>query len=299
MRRYARRPRVRRAPGLIAGVVVALSGVLAGQTPTPLAASLAPQPTPLAFEVASVKPSDPNPPNLLAGMPRLTPVGGRLTVANLPLRLLIRVAFEVQDFQLVGGPSELLSQKFDITAKADDGAGQNPRDLLAMTRTLLADRFKLKAHREQREAATYALVLARSDGRLGPDMKPSTSDCANRQTETQERMAALAKEGPAALMKAMAAGPIPCTVMPAWSAAGGGAAPLANGIALRANGQPMLTLVQLLTQATGRLVVDKTGLTALYDWDLRFDPEVMLRMAAQSGLNVPLPSSRRRTARHC
>lgn len=273
-----------------AGMVVAVSGVLAGQAPAPSSATPAGPAVSQAFEVASVKPSDPSPVSIFASMPRMTTTGGRLTVANLPLRLLIRMAHEIQDFQLVGGPGDLLSQKFDISAKAEDGAGQNPGDLLAMTRALLAERFKLKTHAELRDASTYALVLSRTDGRLGPDLKPSTSDCGNRQAETQARMAALAKEGPAALMTAMAAGPIPCTVMPAMPA-GRGAGALAGGVALRGNGQPMQTLVQLLTQATGRMVVDKTGLAGLYDWDLRFDPDVMLRMAAQAGLNLPIAAS--------
>jgi uncharacterized protein (TIGR03435 family) len=274
---------------------VALSCRLAAQTPNPT--NPASPPSALAFEVASVKPSDPKPATVLGGMPRILPVGGRLTVANLPLRLLIRLAFEVQDFQVVGGPSDLLAQKFDITAKAEDGAGQSLRDLLAMTRTLLAERFALRTHLENREASTYALVVARPDGRLGPNLRPSTADCASRQGETQERLAALANEGPAALMKAMAAGPIPCTVMPALSgggaagAAAGGLSGLAGGIALRGDGQTMLSLVQLLTQATGRQVVDRTSLAGLYDWNLRFDPEVMLRMAGQLGMNVPAASS--------
>ena len=46
-------------------------------------------------------------------------------------------------------------------------------------------------------------------------------------------------------------------------------------------------LVQLLTQATGRIVEDKTGLTGLYDFELRFDPEVLMRMASQIGVNLP------------
>ena len=46
-----------------------------------------------------------------------------------------------------------------------------------MWRAMFADRMKLVAHVEQREKDSYALVLARSDGRLGPELKPSTLDC--------------------------------------------------------------------------------------------------------------------------
>jgi uncharacterized protein (TIGR03435 family) len=51
------------------------------------------------------------------------------------------------------------------------------KELPQLLRSLLADRFKLKTHTESRELPLYDLVLARSDGRLGPDLKPSTSDC--------------------------------------------------------------------------------------------------------------------------
>ena len=46
-----------------------------------------------------------------------------------------------------------------------------------MLRGLLAERFKLVVHNETKEQPIYALVLARTDGRLGPQMKPSTLDC--------------------------------------------------------------------------------------------------------------------------
>ena len=47
-----------------------------------------------------------------------------------------------------------------------------------MLRALLADRFKLAAHNESRELPIYALVKARSDGKLGPELRPSAVDCA-------------------------------------------------------------------------------------------------------------------------
>ena len=44
---------------------------------------------------------------------------------------------------------------------------------------------------------------------------------------------------------------------------------------------------QLLTTVTGRVVVDKTGLSGLYDWELRFDPQVFLALLPQLGINIP------------
>jgi len=134
---------------------------------------------PVRFEVASVKPSDPNASSGVFGsIPAMRPQGaGGIAVSNMPLRLLVRMAYGVQDFQLVGGPTWQMSSKFDITAKAPEGTTQGTQDLLPMMKALIAERFKLKTHTETRELPTYALMVARSDGKLGPDIKPSSSEC--------------------------------------------------------------------------------------------------------------------------
>ena len=132
------------------GVLVAcVLSIAVADGPLPLGAqSPAPAPAP-AFEVASVKPSNPNPATLLESMPMMRPMpGGRLTVSNLSPRLLVRMAYEVQDFQIIGGPSWLSSSKFDITAKAPDGAPEDAPGTMARLKTLLADRFKLALHKD-------------------------------------------------------------------------------------------------------------------------------------------------------
>ena len=69
-----------------------------------------------------------------------------------------------------------VSDHFDIVAKADASAPAN--QMSEMIKSLLADRFKLKAHMDAREQPIYALVLARSDGTLGPQFRQSAIDCA-------------------------------------------------------------------------------------------------------------------------
>jgi uncharacterized protein (TIGR03435 family) len=67
-----------------------------------------------------------------------------------------------------------------------------------------------------------------------------------------------------------------------------------RGMGMRGRGQPMQAITALLTQLTGRMVRDNTGLTGLYDWKIKFDPEIMLRAASQLGLpvqGVTLPPS--------
>src|SRR5215213_5828179 len=75
-----------------------------------------------AFDVASVKPSNPNPDpaNPLSQIALMLPQpGGRFTATNTPLRMLIKTAYELQqDAQLTGGSPDLLAAKYDITAKA-------------------------------------------------------------------------------------------------------------------------------------------------------------------------------------
>lgn len=243
-------------------------------------------PAPIAFEVASVKISDPNAAGPLpGGIPMMRPQGrGGLAMSNMPLRLLIRMAYGVQDFQIIGGPSWQTSNKFDITAKAAEGTTQGTPDMLPMLKALLADRFKLKTHTESRELPVYALVVSRGDGTLGDKMKPSTSDCSNAAGDAQKRAEAIAKGGPDALAAIM---PRPgttwkCAMMPAIDPSNPSA-----GFGLRADGQPLTVLTQLLAQTTGRSVIDKTGLTGLYDWELRFDPQVFLAMLPQLGINLP------------
>ena len=128
-------------------------------------------PTDPTFEVASVKPNKSG-----EGFVQLGGRGGQFTITNAPLRLIIRNAYRLQDFQIVGGPGWLNSDRFDIVAKSDPTA--TPDQTQAMIKALLAERFKLKVHTESRELPLYALQLARSDGKLGPKIKTAAVDCA-------------------------------------------------------------------------------------------------------------------------
>ena len=231
------------------------------------------------FEVASVKPSNPNPDpaNPLSSIALMLPQpGGRLRSTNMPLRMLIMAAYELkQDAQLTGGPPALLGAKYDITAQAAGGT-LVMKDLPQMLRSLLADRFKLKAHTESRELPVYDLVLARSDGRLGPELKPSQSDCSKADEIGAEQAAALAKGD----VTSFVGKPRTCSV--STDPSGG---PL--NLWLRGDGQEMKSLVEVLSQFTGRAVRDKTGLTGRYDFAMKLDLQMVLALAQKMGANVP------------
>jgi len=77
-------------------------------------------------------------------------------------------------FLVTGGPENILSQRFDVEAVPSDGS--KPGEKLAMLRTLLPERFMLRAHTEKRQVPTYAMTVARQ-GRLGPQLWPSSLDC--------------------------------------------------------------------------------------------------------------------------
>jgi uncharacterized protein (TIGR03435 family) len=99
-----------------------------------------------------------------------------VTVTNTTLHGIIRTSYGLEDFQVVGGPDWVNTDRWDIIAKAADNAVTSDLDL--MLRSLLTDRFKLHMHNEIRQFPVLALVRARSD-RLGSSIQVSTADCAS------------------------------------------------------------------------------------------------------------------------
>src|SRR5262245_17949362 len=131
-----------------------------------------------SFDVASVKPNRTGN-NMVFNQVR----GNRVTMTGYTLQMLIQSAYDLQDFQIAGGPKWLNSDRFDIIAtssnpdlfKAEQPFGPTQQQL--MLRSLLADRFKLAVHHETRELPVFALILARADGRPGPELRRASVDC--------------------------------------------------------------------------------------------------------------------------
>jgi bla regulator protein BlaR1 len=252
-----------RAGLLRAATVVGLVGLLA-LTISPLRAigrsqAQAPASGP-TFEVASVKPNH-------SGDGRVmfqNQPGGRYTATNVTLRLLIRQAYQLQDFQIIGGPSWLNDDHYDIVAKADPAQqdargglqrGDGPTPIQLMIRALLAERFNLVVHNEKRDLPIYGLILARSDGRLGPDLKKSETDCAALLAAARGRGGALPPPpGPGQ--------PMPCGVRI-------GPGNLVMG------GSSLSQLASSLSMFVGRVVLDRTGLTGPFDINLTWTPDQM------------------------
>jgi uncharacterized protein (TIGR03435 family) len=238
-------------PLAIAGIV-ALGAVIALRAQAP-----ATDTKPPAFEVASVKR------NTSVGDPfgiGFAP-GGRFKATSVKLRQLIADAYStagppLPDAQISGGPNWIDSDRFDIVAKAAEDTPSGPvgpgpaaaQQMRLMLRTLLAERFKLTVHHETRELPIYALVMARSDGKLGPAFHKTEADC----------VAALAARGNAS--------PIP----------GGPFCGIRNGPGrLILSAVPMPVLATTLSRSVGRTVVDRTGLTGNFDGNLEWTPDQM------------------------
>ena len=139
-----------------------------------VASVAAQQPAP-AFEIASIKRNiDPKP--MTSGTLQNTPKG-EIRLVWIPASLLVLRAYpvDVAGAEVIGLPSWATSERYDVTVRGNPEA--TPEEVRQMWRTLLADRMKLAAHYEPREVRGYNLVVARSDGRLGPQLKPSTLDC--------------------------------------------------------------------------------------------------------------------------
>ena len=92
------------------------------------------------------------------------PQGGTFTATGVTLKMLIMSAYEVQSFQVSGGPSWVGAERWDIQAKADGIPGRMPRNQFDdMLRALIEKRFQLKVRRESEEMPVYELVGRRTD----------------------------------------------------------------------------------------------------------------------------------------
>ena len=235
---------------LAAAALIATPLVAAVQVPAP------PEPDveDAEFDVVSIRRN-----NGTGGMGART-VPGSFSVFGVPMRFVVRQAYVAQDFQITGGPDWMNTDLFDIEARFDPATGPTGRmALAARLRNMLRERFNFSARTETREIPIYALVRTRGD-RLGPAIKPSAVDCSG-----------LPAPG-------RGAGPGP-DGRPVCGGRGGPGQIVAGGLT-------MAQLAQQLSQYAGRLIVDKTGLTGSYAFDLTWAATLAPRPPA--GLALPV-----------
>ena len=213
-------------------VTFLVTGVVTGQSP-------AARPE---FEVASVKPNTAGN-NMVMIRP---PVGGRFTATNARLKMLVAIAWKVQNFEISGGPGWVDSDGYDIEAKAANG-NIGLDELRPMLQALLEDRFQLKVHFETKDVPVYALMAAKN----GPKL-------------------AGAKEGGCFAIGPNGPPPPPAPGQRPPTPCGG----FMMGPNMMQGGKvSMMQFVGALSNILGRPVIDKTGFTGTFDVHLEFSPE--------------------------
>jgi uncharacterized protein (TIGR03435 family) len=213
-----------------------------------------------SFETASVKlnkSGDARTDGVLAG--------GRFAMINETLWRLIAEAYGASQalprFRIVGGPDWINRDRFDVEGVAPEMLTRERARL--MLQTLLADRFKLVGHIESRQLPAFDLVLARTDGRLGPELKRSDIDCG--------------------ALRAGSVQPPPAQnqIRPCVMAFGVGR--------LSARGMTVAELATMgLTRATGRPIIDRTDLQGAFDWTLVWTPDNLPSRAPSTQPDQPL-----------
>jgi len=118
----------------------------------------------LAFEVATIKPADPE--NRGASMLVGRNGGNLFTTTNSTFNSLMTMAYGLHASQIVNGPSWLESERFDIIAKPEDAGIPNITQLKIMVQKLLAERFGLSFHLEKREISAYVITVGKSGPKL-------------------------------------------------------------------------------------------------------------------------------------
>ena len=227
---------------------------------------------PTEFEVASVKPY--SPPVVQAGT-RKSAVGrrggpgtndpGQITWTGATLRSLVMNAWSVKTYQITG-PEWLDSERFDIVAKVPEGATKE--QVLVMWQSLLAARFGLKFHRENKEIPVYEISI----GKGGPKFKEAPAD-----PPPVPQPPKPATDGPPVVR--VTRGPDGCPVFPGGR--GGTTMMMTLGrFQICAQQTTMEGLCNLLTSQLSRPIFDKTGLTGKYNFKLEFEPEGAMAMPA-------------------
>ena len=197
------------------------------------------------YEVASIKPaaSDEG-----RSMLRMTPDG--TSMQGIPVQMLLRTAFRLEADRVIGAPSWVSSNRYDIDAKvAPEDAPKLDKlrveDRSAMLIPLLVERFNLKYHHETRELPVYTLVVAKGGSKLTPakeEPAPSSDDPPN---------VARAPQGAMNMRGRM-------MMMPGR---------------IESEGSTLDMLAHSLSPQVGHTVIDKTGLTGKYDYTLHWTPD--------------------------
>ncbi len=251
----------------------------------------------LEFDVATVRPSAPLDVQKLTAdmqagkMPNFGVHinGSRAEYNYTTMKTLIASAFKVKEYQ-VTGPAWLATDHFDVVAKMPDGSTKD--DAPAMLRSLLADRFKLAAHKETKEHPVLALVV----GKGGPKMKESPGDAAPIDPDSPLKSGEIqmdTPDGPARMTIDMKNGGATIN-MGTKGTVTYSMDPQSMMMRIVSSKTTMAALADTLTQmmtamggGSGREVLDMTELKGNYEVALEFSLADMMAAARTQGVDVP------------
>jgi len=236
-----------------------------------------------AFDVASIKPSPPFTPAMMAS--GTIHAGykidvGRVDIGQYPLINIVCKAYDVKGYQ-VTGPTWIKTERFDIVAKMP--AGSTKEQVPQMLQALLAERFKMKMHRESKEESTYALVVAKGGLKIkesaplpvaapaDPEAPAAPAGTGSNQVSIKQNaggqgMTATDGEGRTQKMSM---------------------SPDGKSMHLEASRITLAELAEGLSGLVGRPVVDMTETTAKYDMALDLSMQDLMNAARAAGAAVP------------
>jgi uncharacterized protein (TIGR03435 family) len=186
-----------------------------------------------SFDVVSIHPHSPDDSRFRVRMP----TNGQFGATGAVAKLVLMVAYDVQESQIVGGGSWLDSEKWDIEAKSDRGHEAGVEETRRMLQNMLEERFALRIHREMQQRPAYILTIAKG----GPKFKAQPDGRTNY---------------------------------------------LITGNSISLERGDLAHMVQLLSTALGRPVIDRTGLGGIYDLSLKWD-DAPIADGGLLGLDAP------------
>ena len=192
------------------------------------------------------------------------PASGRLTITATTVEGVILAAYGLHPSELAASDNPILKQSIDIVATT--GKPATTAEMQRMLQPVLAERFKLTVHRENREVNAYVVTRARPD-RLGPKLVTSTDDCGRLGVTNGFAREEVAPAAP---------GQARCGIAP-------------GGIGrIIVHGMDMRGILGFVFTSPQRAIVDQTGLEGRYDVDVTYTPEAFTTASlAQRGATAP------------
>jgi uncharacterized protein (TIGR03435 family) len=266
-----------------------------GQAPAAVPAAAGTSATPLAFEVATIKSARPLQEQAMSGKMHVGVKvdGARVDIGAMSLMDLIGIAYKVKPHQ-VSGPDSMSAwlnvDRFDILAKIPDGVDKDK--MPEMMQALLADRFKLTFHRENRDHQIYALVVGKNGPRLKespPDPEPPKEGTLPRKEEKVEKGTTVISNGDSKV-----------AVRQTSDGNGNATATMSGG----PNGTMRMTMQEghmhmeigkmtledfanVVSRFVDKPVVDMTGLKGNYQMALDLTMEELQNIARAQGMQMP------------